>query len=220
MNTMIIEISIIVVLASIFFIYIRKWPEPNQSQDPETEKKKAEEQLKKHIEKISQPPSEDPEVNDLIEKANTYFNEEEWKKAEKLYLKAAAKDPKCGKAYSRLGVIYLKTGKDYEDAEEAFKQALKLDPKNGYIYNNLGLVYHNQEKYDLAIDFFEKSIRADFNQASRHANLGIVYFAKRQYAKAEKSLKRAVSLDPDNHEYQDLLKESTEKRKTHRSLIK
>lgn len=217
---MIIEISIIFLLAIIFFIYIRKWPETKETQDPEDKKKKAEEELKKHIEKISQPPSEDPEVNDLIEKANAYFNEEEWKKAEKLYLKAAEKDPKCGKAYSRLGVIYLKTDKDYADAEEAFQQALKLDPKNGYIYNNLGLVYHNQEKYDLAIEYFEKSIKADYNQATRHANLGIVYFEKRQYVKAEKSLKRAVSLDPDNHEYQDLLKEATEKRKSHRSLIK
>lgn len=220
MNSMVIEISIIIVLALIFLIYIRKWPETKESQDPAFEKKKAEEELKRHIEKISQPPSEDPDVNDLIEKANTYFNEEEWKKAEKLYLKAAAKDPKCGKAYSRLGVIYLKTGKEYEDAEAAFKQALKLDPKNGYIFNNLGLVYHNQEKYDQAIEYFEKSIKADYNQASRHANLGIVYFEKRQYAKAEKSLKRAVSLDPDNHEYQDLLKEASEKRKSHRSLIK
>lgn len=217
---MIIEILMILLLALIFFIYIRKWPNTKEIEDPEIEKKKAQDEFKKHIENINKPVSEDPEVNDLIEKANVYFSNEEWKKAEKLYLKAAAKDPSCGKAYSRLGVIYLKTDKNYEDAEAAFKQALKLDPKNGYILNNLGLVYHNQEKYDKAIDYFEQSIKADNNQASRYANLGIVYFDKRQFVKAEKSLKKAVSLDPDNHEYQDLLREATEKKKSHRALIK
>lgn len=217
---MIIEIFIIFFLSLIFFIYIKKWPETKEIEDTGMEKKKAQEEFKRHIEKINKPVSEDPEVNDFIEKANSYFNNEEWKKAEKLYLKAAAKDPCCGKAYSRLGVIYLKTEKDYGDAEAAFKQALKLDPKNGYILNNLGLVYHNQEKYDKAIEHFEQSIKADNNQASRYANLGIVYFDKRQFVKAEKSLKKAVNLDPDNHEYQDLLKEATEKKKSHRALIK
>lgn len=219
---MIIESILIIILSVVFFIYLRKWPQldnnPEQATKIIAERKK--EKIKKHFEKIKEPVSSDPEVIEMINKANEYFNNQEWKKAEKLYLKAASKDPKCSKAYSRLGVIYLKTENNYSDAEEAFKQAEKLDPKNGFILNNLGLVYYNQEKHDKAIDYFERSIKIDSSQASRHANLGIVYYAKRQYVKAERCLKKAVSLDPDNHEYHHLLKESSDKKKTHSALIR
>lgn len=216
---MIIEIIITLLLATIFYLYLSKWPEAvAEKTDPA--QVSAQEALKDQLKRIRQPVSEDPEVVELVERANEFFAAEEWKKAEKLYLKAAAKDPKCVKAYSRLGVIYLKIGKEYDDAKEAFKRALKLDPNNGYILNNLGLVYYNQEKNDQAIDCFQKAIKIDGNQASRHANLGIVYYAKRQYAKAERSLKKAIALDPDNHEYQDLLREAAEKKNSHRLLFR
>src|ERR1044072_1830186 len=87
------------------------------------------------------------EVQDLLAEADIHFRKGEYKAAEKFYLQAAAKDPRCSKAYSRLGVIYLENGEDWEDAEAAFRQALKTDPENGYILNNLGLVLYHQDKY-------------------------------------------------------------------------
>lgn len=227
---MIIEIIITILLAIIFYIYLKNWPESsnlkiaaNQEDRLLKSNNKEDKKIEKAAEVIKQvdlPVSDNAEVIELVEKANDYFNQEDWPKAEKFYLKAASLDAKCVKAYSRLGLIYLKSGKDWQDAEEAFSQALKLDPKNGYILNNLGLSLYNQEKYDQAIECFEKSIKADNQQSSRYANLGIAYFAKRQFTKAERALKKAVGLDPDNHEYHNLLKEATEKKKTHQTLIR
>ncbi|MBU6389898.1 tetratricopeptide repeat protein [Patescibacteria group bacterium] len=160
------------------------------------------------------------EVEDLLVEADVHFRKGEMKAAEELYVRAAAKDPRCSKAYSRLGVIYLENGDNWEDAESAFRQAIKTDPKNGFILNNLGLVLYHQDKYADAIRHFEQAVRQDEYNASRHANLGMAYMAIRQYAKAESSFKKALKLAPNEMEYKDLLNESIEKKKAHKTMVR
>ena len=160
------------------------------------------------------------EVEELLNKADVHFRKGEMKAAEELYVQAAAKDPRCSKAYSRLGVIYLENGESYEDAEEAFRQALKTEPNNGFILNNLGLVLYHQDKYADAIRQFEQAVRQDELNAARHANLGMAYIAMRQYAKAESSFKKALKLAPNEMEYKDLLTEAIEKKKAHNTMVR
>ena len=160
------------------------------------------------------------EIETLLADADVHFRKGEMKAAENLYLQAASKDPRCSKAYSRLGVIYLENGENWEDAEEAFRQALKTDPENGFILNNLGLVLYHQDKYADAIRQFEQAVRHDEYNAGRHANLGMAYMAMRQYAKAESSFKKALKLSPNEMEYKDLLNESIEKKKAHKTMIR
>jgi Tfp pilus assembly protein PilF len=160
------------------------------------------------------------EVEHLLAEADVCFRKGEMKAAENFYLQAAVKDPRCSKAYSRLGVIYLENGENWEDAEEAFRQALKTDPTNGFVLNNLGLVLYHQDKYADAIRHFEQAVRQDELNAARHANLGMGYMAMRQYAKAESSFKKALKLSPNQMEYKDLLNESIEKKKAHKTMIR
>jgi Tfp pilus assembly protein PilF len=162
----------------------------------------------------------DQEVVSLLAEADVCFRKGEMKAAEQFYLKAAAKDPRCSKAYSRLGVIYLETGDNWDDAEAAFRQALKTEPQNGFILNNLGLVLYHQDKYADAIRQFEQAVRQDELNAARHANLGMAYMAMRQYAKAESSFKKALKLAPAEMEYKDLLNESIEKKKAHKTMVR
>ena len=166
------------------------------------------------------PQSTDPEIEEWLSKADVHFRKAEMKAAEDLYLKAAAKDPRCSKAYSRLGVIYLEHGDNWDDAEAAFRQALKTDPENGFILNNLGLVLYHQDKYADAVRHFEQAVRLDELNAARHANLGMAYMAMRQYAKAESSFKKALKLSPGEMEYKDLLAEAIEKKKAHKTMIR
>jgi Tfp pilus assembly protein PilF len=158
------------------------------------------------------------ECEELISQADACFRKGEIKAAEELYIKVAAKDPNCAKAYSRLGVIYLEHDDNLEDAEQAFRQALKSEPTNGYVLNNLGLVLYHQDKYADAIRNFEQAVRLDEQNAARHANLGIAYLAMRQYAKAESSFKKALKLAPGEMEYKDLLNEAIDKKKAHKII--
>lgn len=164
--------------------------------------------------------SADQDVVNLLAEADVCFRKGEMKEAENFYLKAAAKDPRCSKAYSRLGVIYLENGDNWEDAEAAFRQALKTDTSNGFILNNLGLVLYHQDRYADAIRHFEQAVRQDEYNSARQANLGMGYMAMRQYAKAESSFKKALKLAPNEMEYKDLLNESIEKKKAHKTMIR
>ncbi len=165
-------------------------------------------------------PSLPEPLQKLMDEADAHFRKGEYKAAEESYVKIAAEDPRCSKAYARLGVIYLELGEDYTDAEAAFRQALKTDPDNGNLLNNLGLVLYHQDKFAEAVRVFEQSVRLDEANASRHANLGMAYLAMRQYAKAESSFKKALKIAPSEMEYKDLLAEAVEKKVAHRTMVR
>lgn len=159
-------------------------------------------------------------LQEFMDTADAHFRKGEYKAAEDFYVKVAAEDAKCSKAYARLGLIYLELGEDFADAEEAFRQALKTDSGNGNLLNNLGLVLYHQDKYAEAVRTFEQAVRLDEANASRHANLGMAYLAMRQYAKAESSFKKALKLAPNEIEYKDLLAEAVEKKLAHRTMVR
>jgi Tfp pilus assembly protein PilF len=161
-----------------------------------------------------------PEVQKLLTDAGVAFEKGEYTRAEELYVKAAAADPRCSPAYARLGVIYLENDGDADDAAEALRHALSIEPENGVYLNNLGRVYYHQERFTDAIRCFESAVRQKETSASRNANLGKAYLAIRQYAKAESSFKKAVKYAPQTHEYRDLLEEALEKKLAHRQLIR
>jgi Flp pilus assembly protein TadD len=172
------------------------------------------------LETVDELATGNPELDKLLAEADIHFRKGEMKAAEQLYLQVASKDPRCAKAYSRLGVIYLENGEDWEDAEAAFRQAIKTDPHNGYVLNNLGLVLYHQDKFADAIRHFEQAVHLDDLNASRHANLGMAYMAMRQYAKAESSFKKALKLAPNEMEYKDLLAEAVEKKLAHKTMVR
>jgi len=153
--------------------------------------------------------------NMMIAKAEVAQRKGDYERAEKLLVKAASLDPKNPKIYSKLGIIYLELGENFDEAEQSFRQALKYDAKNGYVHNNLGLVLYYQDKFSAAAEEFEYSIDQDDQVASRHVNLGLSYSSLRQFAKAETCYKRALKLDPDNEEYQELAKEALRRKKAH-----
>ncbi len=157
-------------------------------------------------------------VDTLMARAEVAQRSGKYHEAEEALVKAAAADPKNPKIYSRLGVVYLEQGENWDEAEEAFKQALRYDAGNGYVHNNLGLVLYNQDKYAAAAREFESAVTADDRIASRHVNLGLAYMSLRQFNKAESAFKRATKLDTSNQEYADLLQEAAAKKRTHRSI--
>lgn len=159
-----------------------------------------------------------PALKQLLSEAGNLYDSGDYDKAERLYLEAAAEDPKCTLAYNRLGLIYLKKKETLDDAEEALRQAHRYDPKNGFILDNLGLASFMKSMYNEAVNFFEQSIAADNTVAERHAHLGSTYLSMRQYAKAVRYLARAWALDPSNTEYKDLLDDAKERERRQRSI--
>lgn len=160
------------------------------------------------------------EVQTLLLDGDRLFDEGKMALAERRYLKAAAAEPHCVHALSRLGIIYLDETREYADAEEAFAAAIKLDPDNTYLAHNLGLVYYKQGRFTESAYYLEQSVEGGSKNAMRYCNLGICYLALRQYTRAVSALRRAVALDKGNEQIKTLLDEAKQKEIEHRVMAR
>lgn len=181
---MIFQILIIVALAGIFIILMRRFPETSPKGTNAL-------RLRLTIPKISfkfpafkLPTLKLPKLRlakfkkdvvpvvqeeDPLSQAELAFINKDFDLAEKMYIKAATLQPRDARIYARLGVIYLHQ-KNYKDARDALLTSLKFDP----------------------------------NVASRHYNLGLVYQGMGNSKKALAEVKQALSLDPSNEKYETL----------------
>lgn len=138
--------NLIIIIAIVFFIaiIIRKIP------------------LAKKFLKEEEPEMSEEEITIMstLAHADDAFERKNYLKAEQLYIKAAAIEPKNAKIFSRLGAIYLEN-ENYYDAKEAFLQVVKIDQNNPSYYTNLGLAYLGLKDYYKAEQAFLKSVKMD-----------------------------------------------------------
>lgn len=226
-------IIILIILAIIFVIVIRKLPsvrkemgdvrneiisgekEDNNklnkvevSETPSLQRKRA--LPKKRIVKKGSKDDTKPTIDDVLVRADKLIEEKDYEQAEKILIGAVEIDPTNEKVYNKLGILYIEQG-NFADAKEAFKTSLKYDKYNDLTYNNLGLALFNQGRYNEAIEAYQKSIQLNSLIPHRYINLGLSYAALRQYERALDAYKKALVLDKDNKDYQKLIREVQEK---------
>lgn len=106
----------------------------------------------------------------LFEEADRLFKDNKLNEAEKIYLKIATNNPQNVKVYNRLGVIYMEK-RNFSDARDAFAEAVRLDPQ----------------------------------KASRHYNLAMASIELKEYRNAVESIEKAIKLENKNEKYKKLL---------------
>ena len=99
---------------------------------------------------------------------------------------------------------------NYEEADKDLLHALKINPDNAYILNYLAYSWLERDyKINEAIEMLEIAYEAENNDPYIIDSIGWAYYLIDDYLKAEKFLKRAVELMPDdpivNDHYGDIL---------------
>jgi len=160
------------------------------------------------FEKINQPNNKI-----LFDIANFYKNSKEYEKAIKYYTKIIntfddTDEMKADLLYRR-GGSYERIG-EYEKADEDLLYALKINPKDAYILNYLAYSWLERDyKINEAIEMLEKAYSIKNNDPYIIDSIGWAYYMVEDYLKAEKFLRRAVELMPDdpivNDHYGDIL---------------
>lgn len=95
---------------------------------------------------------------DPLQEAEDAFAIKDYRKAEKLYLKLAAENPRNPKVYGRLGIIYMEQ-KNHEDARDALQQAIKLEPGVASRHFNLALTYIQLGSKIKAVNAMEAALK-------------------------------------------------------------
>lgn len=103
-----------------------------------------------------------------------------------------------------LGVKYF-SEKDFDKASELFKKAIKTDKHQTYIYYELAKTYSKKNDNYKTNEYFEKFVTAN----PKYVN-GLLEYSKwliniSDYEEANRKLRKAISLEPDNLEILNLL---------------
>jgi len=87
-----------------------------------------------------------PRVAQLINRALDAFQKEDFEKAEGLFRRALALEPRAKEAYNNLGTIHARRGED-ERAREMFDKALEVDPT--YVLPRCNLAFYLLDEDDV-----------------------------------------------------------------------
>ena len=157
---------------------------------------------------------DDPNLKMVFDIANFYKNSKKYEKAISYYtqiisdLEGGDTDIKSDLFYRR-GGSYERLG-NYEKADEDMLNSLKINPDDAYVLNYLAYSWLERDyKIDEAFQMLEKAYSEKSNDPYIIDSIGWAYYLIDNYVEAEKYLKRAVELMPEdptvNDHYGDIL---------------
>ena len=156
---------------------------------------------------------ENPSNKILFDIANFYKNLKEYDEAIKFYTKIinsniSHSDIKSDLLYRR-GSSYERIG-NYEKSDSDLLKSLKINPDDAYVLNYLAYSWLERDyNINKAIDMLETAYASKSDDPYIIDSIGWAYYLIEDYLKAEKFLKRAVELMPDdpivNDHYGDIL---------------
>ena len=130
----------------------------------------------------------------------SYYNLEDYGKAQTLLQKALSKNDKDAESAYTLGRTYLELENE-KDAIPQYQNAIALEPdRNVWIYE-LGLIYYNQEDYKNALKYFTMAGDKGYNKTNDYnENLGFAQLYTGDVENGMKTLKTVLDKKPNNKE--------------------
>jgi len=125
-------------------------------------------------------------------------------------------DKKFPLAYSLLGEIYSEQ-KTYEKSAEAYEKAVELNPWSFRDNFNLGHVYEKMNEFAKAVEAYVQACETKPEHVQCHANAARCYYLIKDYKNALLYGQRAVQLDPDVQQIQEMLRDIRGPGKLHKS---
>ena len=190
------------------FYYWYRIKKEAQILEIEKNKKESLSHIVLHFNKITKPNNKI-----LFDIANFYRNSKKYEEAIDYYTKLinSLEDDSVMKSdlLYRRGGSYERGG-NYEKADKDLLNALDINPDDAYILNYLAYSWLERDyKIDDAIEMLEKAYKLENNDPYIIDSIGWAYYLVSDYLKAEKFIKRAVELMPEdpivNDHYGDIL---------------
>jgi len=125
-----------------------------------------------------------------------FIDKGDWDNAILCYYKILEIDPKCGKAYNNLGLIFKILGQP-GNAEAFLRKAIEIEPTCINAYYNLGFVYKKGNYLEDAEYCFRHVLDFDPDCPNANNNLGVILAKMYRLDEAEEYYQRAIELQPD-----------------------
>lgn len=149
----------------------------------------------------------DLKIAELLKEAEDLSKGDNWRLAEGKYIEVIKRDAKNIKAYEGLGKLYADNDQKKE-AQQIFEYLLKLGAESADLYINIANLAWENENLDEAKTYYLKSLSLDGAKVVARVNLGLVFGELGDKESATQQFRAALSLEPKNPRYLDLLIES------------
>ncbi len=136
--------------------------------------------------------------------ALSYYQQEDYAKAEKALLGVFAKNNKDADVAYALGRTYMEL-ENNKGLQEYYEKAIALDSTKATWMNELAVICFGAGNYRKAVVYFNKAIAAGFQQSNDfNENLGFAYLYSGEFEKGEKLILGILERKPGN---KDLLRD-------------
>ncbi|MBF0587534.1 MAG: tetratricopeptide repeat protein [Magnetococcales bacterium] len=139
--------------------------------------------------------SQEPTVDQTVQRALTHHQAGELAEAEQLYRQVLSADPKHADALHLLGVIAQQVGHP-EQAVELIQKALRHNPQQAEAHSNLGNALYDLGRLKEAARAFRRAIILQPEFANAHSNLGNALLGLNRPGEAMACCQTALKLDP------------------------
>lgn len=132
--------------------------------------------------------------------ALSYFNLEDYGKAERMLQAVVNKNPADAEATYTLARNYLEMGLEAK-AIPWYVKAVQLDETRSKWHFELGLLYYNNSNYKSAVTYFNKAAEHGYTRGNDfNENLGFAYVYSGDYSNGEKLLNDIIARKPGDKE--------------------
>jgi len=129
--------------------------------------------------------------------------------AKDAWIQAASYAPNYSRPFVNLGTIYH-SEKRYAEALEWYEIAVEVGPRNPAALANYGRVLLHLDRVEESVAAYEKATRLAPGMQALWSGLGRAQLEAEQYDKAEKTLRYALELNPNDHSTRALIRERFE----------
>jgi tetratricopeptide (TPR) repeat protein len=138
-------------------------------------------------------------AEDLLEKADVAYEEEDYQKALALLNEANEKASGNSEVLFKIGYILQKTG-DNEESLKYYKEALEVDKENEFIHNSMASIYRENGEFTSAKMHLKASLDIDANNPITYYNYGNLLVDMNHNEEAIEMYKKALEIDPEFEE--------------------
>jgi len=162
-----------------------------ESRDEEIEK------LRLQIGEVSPVTARD--LENVMNKANSYFFAEKYYQSIKLYDVVLEKDPSNINALHNKGFVLTKINR-INDALTLYEKILEKHPDDVFTLVNIGIALHELKQFDKAILYFDKVLKRDPDNVFALVNKGYALHYLKQFNESLQCYDKALKINPDDIE--------------------
>lgn len=141
----------------------------------------------------------------LTQLGGLYLQQEQVMRAREYFERALVAQPSYTPGHNALGELAAQKHNDLATAKRHFLRALHYDPDDIQTLNNLGASALAEGKYEESVDYFTQVLARDPRFLPAYGSLAFVYSLQRDYATAQKYLRRALEIAPDDARLKSML---------------